>query len=48
MNTKRLHLALPPIGLPPWAVLRGVLRDAGEHMLTSFVPVTPNAPAGRS
>ena len=38
---QRLQLALPPFGVRPLAVLRGVLVDDGEHMLTSFVPLTP-------
>ena len=41
MSIKRMQLALPAIGDRPLAVLRSALVDDGEHMLTSFVRMTP-------
>ena len=38
---QRLQLTLPPIGDRPLAVLRGGLAKDGEHVLISFVRMTP-------
>ena len=38
---QRLQLALPPIDVRPLAVLRGGLLKDGEHVLISFVRMTP-------
>jgi hypothetical protein len=41
LPNQRLQLTLPPFGDRPLAVLRGVLVEVGEIVLTSFVRLPP-------